>query len=587
MEPRQRDLLTPAVWAPVASAVDLVIGENRYPMRQISDQDGWWEANSQLKPGDLYRFSLDGGPAMPDPRSLFQPNGVHGPSAIVDPELLTTGRVPWNGIELTGMVLYEMHPGTFTAEGTFDAAIKRIGHLKDIGVQAVEVMPVAPIPGGRGWGYDGVGLYAVNASYGGPEQFVHFIDACHEAGLGVILDVVHNHLGPEGNYLGAFGPYFTTRHSTPWGDAINLDDQGSVQVRRFLMDSVAQWVELFGIDGLRLDAVHELRDDSKTHFLADLSVAVTEMEDRQGRPVALIAEADLNQPYMVSPVGSVEHARGMHAQWADDVHHAIHSFVTGESAGYYYDFRSIDALQKALTHVFVHDGIYSTFRNMEWGAPVDPDVELYTGHSFVVFMQNHDQVGNRPAGDRITRDAHPGIVAGGAALYLLSAFTPMLFMGEEWAASTPFPFFSDLGPELGPLVSQGRRQEFEKMEWDEQVPDPQAEQTWRSAVLRWDEMNQGLHARMLDWYRRVLALRHSEEEVRDGDLRSVSASVIDDDTIVMKRGSIHVAVTRATTGATLPISSDAQVLLSWDTPEVRDGCLHLIGPGAVIVRVPS
>lgn len=584
MDQFRRDLLRPAVWAPRATTVDLVVDDERIPMQHDADRHDWFVAPHQLQPGQRYAFSLDGGQPLPDPRALLQPEGVHGPSQIIDPALFMTGRPAWEGIQLPGKVHYELHVGTFTKEGTFDAAITHIPHLVDLGVQAVEIMPVATFAGERGWGYDGVGLFSVHAAYGGPEQMVRFIDACHEAGLGVVLDVVHNHLGPEGNYLGQFGPYFTNTHSTPWGDAVNLDDEGSEEVRRFLMESVQQWVELFGVDGLRLDAVHELQDDSEIHFLADLSTAVAEMEDQMGRPVALIAEADLNQPYMVSPVGSVEHARGMHAQWADDVHHAIHSFVSRETDGYYGDFEPIDALQKALTHVFVHDGVYSTFRDKEWGAPVEPSVELYDGHSFVVFMQNHDQVGNRPTGDRITRDTDHAIVAGGAALYLLSAFTPMVFMGEEWAASTPFPYFSHLGPELGPLVSEGRQREFAQMDWNEEVLDPQAPETFQMARLQWDELDDGGHARMLAWYKSLLALRHGEPEIRDGDLHSVSANVVDEDTIVMHRGSIHVAVTRADGGASLPITSDADVLLAWDEPSVEDGHYRLDGPGVVVLR---
>lgn len=581
-----RDLTRPDVWAPAAGTVELIVDGEPRPMRRMADRDGWWSLDTPLEPGQRYAYGLDGGDPLPDPRGLLQPDGVHGPSEIVDP-VIFTDRPAWIGTSLAGAVQYELHVGTFTEAGTFDAAIEKIPYLVDLGVNAVEIMPVASFAGGRGWGYDGVGLYSVHPAYGGPEQMVRFIDACHRAGVSVILDVVHNHLGPEGNYLAEFGPYFTANHETPWGPAVNLDAEHNEQVRDFLFGSVRQWVCDFRVDGLRLDAVHELKDDSALHFLAELSGYVDTLSNEVGRPVTLIAEADLNQPFMVSPVGSVPQARGMHAQWADDVHHAIHSFVTRETGGYYHDFRSIETLQKALTKVFVHDGQFSSFRGKDWGAPIDPDIGHYNGHSFVAFMQNHDQVGNRPLGDRIGHTVTDGAQAAGAALYLLSAYTPMIFMGEEWNASTPFPFFSDLGPELGPMVSFGRAQEFSKMDWDGTVPDPQAVETWRSAVLKWAELDQPAHQRMLRWYRSLLELRSAEPELSDGDLHSVRVQIVDDDTVVMWRGRIAVAVTRAEQGATVELGGDSEVMLGWDEPG-RDGDgIHLPGPGAVVARTAA
>lgn len=578
-----RDLTTPDVWAPHASRVDLIVDGETRPMHRLDERPGWWGIDQPLAPGQRYAFSLDGGDPRPDPRSLLQPDGVHGSSQVLDPAVFQD-RPNWKGASLTGTVFYELHVGTFTQTGTFDAAIERIPHLVELGVQTVEVMPVAAFPGERGWGYDGVGLYSVHAAYGGPAAMVRFIDACHDAGLAVVLDVVHNHLGPEGNYLGEFGPYFTEKHHTPWGPAVNLDDEHSDEVRAFLIGSVRQWICDFQLDGLRLDAVHELQDDSEVHFLVDLALAVNEFEAHCGRPATLIAESDLNQPAMVAPVGTLPQARGMHAQWADDVHHAIHSFVTREADGYYSDFQPIEMLAKALTKVFVHDGIYSTFRDMRWGAPVDPDAAFYDAHSFVVFMQNHDQVGNRPSGDRIGHAVDPGAQAAGAALYLLSAFTPMLFMGEEWNASAPFPYFSHLGPELGPKVSEGRAREFAQMDWDGEVPDPQDEQTWRSAVLAWRELGEAPHARMLAWYRRLIQLRHAEPEIRDGRLRSVKVAIRDDDTAIMWRGRMAVVVTRAQGGASVKLSQDAEVLAAWDEPVADGDRFTLPGPGAIVVR---
>lgn len=577
----QRDLTRPDVWAPNASRVVLVVDDERRAMHSLDD--GWWGTDQPLVPGQRYAFSLDGGDPRPDPRSLLQPDGVHGPSQVVDPQIFTQ-RPDWEGMPLGGAVLYEMHVGTFTREGTFDAAIERIPHLVDLGIQAVEIMPVAAFAGDRGWGYDGVSLYTVHAAYGGPEAMVRFIDACHAAGIGVVLDVVHNHLGPEGNYLAEFGPYFTEKHHTPWGPAVNLDDDGNQHVRDYLKGSVRQWICDFHVDGLRLDAVHELQDDSPLHFLADLALTVEEFQNECGRPAALIAESDLNQPATVTPVGSLPHAKGMHAQWADDVHHAIHSFVSRESQGYYHDFQTTEMLAKALERVFVHDGSFSSFRDQAWGAPVDPDSEAYNGHSFVVFMQNHDQVGNRPTGDRIGHSVDPGVQAAGAALYLLSAFTPMVFMGEEWNTSSPFPYFSHLGAELGPQVSEGRVREFAQMEWEADVPDPQDEQTWRSAVLAWDEVGQEPHSRMLAWYRGLIALRHAEPEIHDANLRSVRVDIVDEDTVVMWRGRTAVAVTRAEGGVTVPLDASADVLAAWDDPVVEGDVLRLPGPGAAVVR---
>lgn len=572
-----RDVTRPEVWAPNASSVQLLVDGAASPMRPSSG--GWWSAEP-LPPGTRYRYVLDDGDPRPDPRSLHQPEGPHGPSRIVDPDALRPA--PWEGVDLRGRPLYELHVGAFTPEGTFDSAIGRLDHLVELGIAAVEIMPVADFPGLRGWGYDGVGQYATHRAYGGPEAFVRFIDACHARGLGVLLDVVYNHFGPEGNYWAEFGPYFTDRHQTPWGSGLNLDDEGSPEVRGFLLGAARQWLVDFRLDGLRLDAVHAMIDDSDYHFLAELSDEVAAWAKEQRRPLFLTAESDLNQPYMVSPVGSVPKARGMGAQWADDVHHALHGFFTGETQGYYVDFGPAHVLRKALTGVFVHDGDHSTFRDRDWGAPLDPDTDLYDGHSFVAFLQNHDQVGNRATGDRIEETITPAEQAAAAALYLLSAYTPMVFMGEEWAATSPFPYFSQLGDELGPLVTEGRRREFSQMEWDGEVPDPQSEATFLSAVLPWDERDEPAHARMLAWYRTLLALRRDLPGAGDPGLRSTSVDVLDDDTVVMRRPGLAVAVTCSHRDVDLPLTGE--VLAAWDEPErLDDGRLRLAGQGVVIV----
>lgn len=599
-----RDITIPTVWAPNAGLVDLVLDDGREVMAAIGG--GWW-ASRRLVPGTRYRFSIDGNPPLPDPRSLAQPEGPHGPSVVVDPEVFT-GRVEFS-IDLRGKVLYELHVGAFTPEGTFDAACEHLDHLVELGIEAVEVMPVADFPGLRGWGYDGVGQYAVHRSYGGPESFARFIDECHLRGLGVVLDVVHNHQGPEGNYLAQFGPYFTSAHGTPWGEAVNLDQAHSRDVRDFLLGACRQWLVDYRVDGLRLDAVHELRDDSPKHYLAELSETVREWEVETGRKLTLFAESDLNQPSMVAPVDSVPGAKGMDAQWADDVHHALHAFFTGETSGYYVDFGTAEALKQALTRVFIHEGGWSTFRDRNWGAPVDVGSELYDGHSFLCCLQNHDQVGNRAIGDRTAQmakvpaapqgstalDTHRptaatadpveqalGLQAGAAALYLLSAFTPMLFMGEEWAASTPFPFFSDLGPELGPHVTAGRRREFEKMSWEVEVPDPQDPATLRSAVLRWDELDRPPHDRMLAWYTALLRIRREHGDLRNGSLHSVTVDVVSDDAVLMRRGKFAVAASRS--GGEVEFALPGEVVLSWTPPVQTATGLRVSGPGALIVR---
>jgi len=398
----------------------------------------------------------------------------------------------------------------------------------------------------------------------------------------VILDVVHNHQGPEGNYLAQFGPYFTSAHHTPWGDAINLDQPGSSEVRDFLLGACRQWLVKYQVDGLRLDAVHEFQDDSPRHYLAELSDEARVWERETGREFTLFAESDRNQPTTVSPIGSVPGALGMDGQWADDVHHALHSFFTGERDGYYVDFGTAEVLQQALTRVFIHEGGFSTFRGQEWGAPVDPASGLYDGHSFVVSLQNHDQVGNRAVGDRISHSTPPGCQAAAAALYLLSPFTPLLFMGEEWASSTPFPFFSHLGPELGPLVTEGRAREFERMGWDAEIPDPQSPATRESAALRWDEVTEPDHARMLAWYQELLRLRRDRPELASGSLAEVSVEVLDEDTVLMRRGATTVAATRAR-DRLVEIPVEGEVLVAWGEYGPVPGGHTVTGPGALVI----
>ncbi|WP_246227007.1 malto-oligosyltrehalose trehalohydrolase [Propioniciclava coleopterorum] len=398
-------------------------------------------------------------------------------------------------------------------EGTLDAAIGRLDYLATLGVDAVELMPVVPFPGDRGWGYDGVSLYAVHEAYGGPAALQRFVDAAHAHGLAVVLDVVYNHFGPAGNYAPVFGPYFTDKHHTPWGKAINLDDAGADGVRAFIVDNAIRWLRDFHLDALRLDAVHALVDDSPRHILAELADAVTALEAETGLPRTLIAESDENQIATITP--TADGGRGMDGQWADDIHHALHAWLTGETFGYYVDFGSEETLQRAFDRVFVHDGGYSTFRGRDWGAPVPDDVER---SRFVTFTQDHDQVGNRGLGDRPAATLSPEQVAAGAALLLLSPFTPMLFQGEEWGTTTPFLFFTDHEPELGAAVTKGRQSEFAGHGWealygpDPQIPDPQSPDTFAASKLDWDELTTPEHAPMLAWYRTLMRLRNAHLE---------------------------------------------------------------------------
>ncbi len=594
------------VWAPSAKRVDIdvaPVGGLTTTSPMTPSPGGWWvwhDGHTPAYPLD-YAFRLDGGQPTPDPRSPWQPEGVDGPSRTFD----TTAhawqdagwRGPRDGAGALGGVFYELHVGTFTAEGTFDAALERLDHLVSLGVDVVEVMPVAAFPGRWGWGYDGVDLYAVHAPYGGPAAFQQFVDACHGKGLGVCLDVVYNHLGPSGSYLSRFGPYFTDAHHTPWGAAVNLDRPGSEVVRRFVIDNALRWLRDFHVDALRLDAVHELKDGSDRHVLAQLSDETAALADEIGRPLTLVAESDLNDPVMVTP--TAQGGMGVSAQWADDVHHALHAALTGDSQGYYSDFAEPGALAKTLREVFLHDGRWSSFRGRRWGAPVDR--AAHSGHLFVAYLQTHDQVGNRATGDRISACVTPGQQAIGAALYLTSAFTPMIFMGEEYAASTPWQFFTDFqDPELAEIVREGRRGEFEGHGWDAaDVPDPQDAATRDRSVLDWSQPAGEGHRRMLAWYTALIDLRRREPELRDDRLDAVE--VESDEPVswlVVSRGRLRVVCNLADGVALVPLggagadnSEDAEpvadVLLAWDdaTTHVKGSAVELGGHGVAVLRL--
>jgi maltooligosyltrehalose trehalohydrolase len=525
------------VWAPRPSSVEVEVDGVRHAL--VQQQAGWWEQEvAAAGPGSDYAFVLDGGEPRPDPRSRWQPHGVHGPSRLLDDGAFAWTDHTWRGLPLAGAVLYELHVGTFTAKGTFDAAIERLDHLVELGVDAVELLPCNAFAGERGWGYDGVAWFAVHEPYGGPDGLKRFVDACHAKGLGVVMDVVYNHLGPAGNYLPEFGPYLTQAHTTPWGPAVNLDQPGSDEVRRYIVDNVRMWLRDYHVDGLRLDAVHALVDERATHLLEELAAEVEALGAQLRKPLFLVAESDLNDAGMV--VSREAGGLGLDGQWADDVHHAIHALLTGERSGYYGDFGSLPGLAKVLRGVFLHDGTWSSFRGRSHGRPVPPAVP---GHRFVVYLQDHDQVGNRATGDRLSATLPDGLLKIGAALVLTSPFTPMLWMGEEYGARTPWQFFSDHEGELGEAVRQGRRAEFASHGWaTDDVPDPQSPQTFLDSTLDWTELEQQRAQSLLAWYRDLLALRRSRRELSDGRREQVEVSYDEQARwLVVRRGSVAVA----------------------------------------------
>ncbi|MFW3471401.1 malto-oligosyltrehalose trehalohydrolase [Streptomyces microflavus] len=579
------------VWAPEADTVVLEAAEVRYPMERDPLREGWWSAGAEAVDGDRYGFRVDDGPLLPDPRSRRQPDGPDGPSAVVD-QGAYAWREGWAGRRLTRAVLYELHVGTYTPEGTFDAAAARLGHLAELGVTHVSLMPVCPFPGTNGWGYEGVSLWAVHEPYGGPEGLKRFVDTAHGLGLGVILDVVHNHLGPSGNYLPAFGPYFTDTHHTPWGAAVNLDAPGSDEVRAFLLGSALAWLRDYRLDGLRLDAVHALADTRALTFLEELSTAVDALAVELGRPLGLIAESDLCDPRTTTPrpAGGL----GLHAQWNDDFHHALHTALTGESQGYYADFARapLAALAKTVTSAFFHNGTWSSFRGRTHGRPVD--VTRSPAHRFVGYAQTHDQIGNRALGDRLAASLSPGLQACAATLVLTGPFTPMLFMGEEWGARTPWQFFTDhTDPELAEAVRNGRRREFGAHGWaEEEIPDPQDPATRDRSCLDWSEPEREPHARLLDWYRRLIALRRTLPDLHDPDLAAVKTAFDEDARwFAYRRGDLRIAVNLADKPAAIPLGSGrhrrvgGRVVAAWEPVGApgADGVLHLPPESCVVL----
>ncbi|MFI6992523.1 malto-oligosyltrehalose trehalohydrolase [Nonomuraea wenchangensis] len=567
------------VWAPGRERVELVLGERALPMRPAAG--GWWERTvEEAGPGTDYAYALDGGPPRPDPRSAHQPYGPHAHSRTVDHAAFPWTDAAWRGTPLPGAVLYELHVGTFSPEGTFDGVIERLPHLAALGVDAIELMPVAEFSGRRGWGYDGVSLYAPHHAYGGPEGMKRLVDACHAHGLGVVVDVVYNHLGPSGNYLPEFGPYFTGRHTTNWGDGVNFDGPGSGEVRAFVIDNALMWLRDYHCDGLRLDAVHAIADHSAAHVLERLAEEVAELAAHVRRPLFLIAESDLNDPRFVRSRESGGY--GLDAAWADEWHHALHAALTGERDGYYADFGPLGLLAKALRQAWVYDGTWSPHRGRAHGrSPAG-----LSGHRFVVCAQNHDQVGNRARGERSGALMSEGRLRVAAALLLTAPFTPMLFQGEEWGASTPFQYFTDHeDPELGRAVSAGRRREFAAFGWEPgQVPDPQDAATFQRSRLDWGEPGEEPHARLLAWHRELIALRRRLPALTDGRLDRVRADCDEAAGLVsVERGPVLVAANLGDGTRVVPARGRARLLAASDPGITLSGDDLTLPPDTVAI----
>ncbi|KJL47280.1 Malto-oligosyltrehalose trehalohydrolase [Microbacterium hydrocarbonoxydans] len=515
------------VWAPRAHRVRVRLdpgGRAEDHELEPSGADGWWRSDITLTDGDRYGFVLDDGEQVrPDPRSRRQPDGVHSPSAAFDAATFIWSDEAWTGRQLAGGAIYELHVGTFTPEGTLDALSTRLDHLVDLGITHVELLPVNAFNGRWNWGYDGVLWFAVHEQYGGPSAYQRFVDAAHARGLAVIQDVVYNHLGPSGNYLPEFGPYLREGHSNSWGDEVNLDEAA---VREYIIDNALMWLRDFHVDGLRLDAVHALKDTQPVHILEELAERVDALSAQQNRPLSLIAESDLNDPTLILPREAGGY--GLTAQWSDDWHHAMHVALTGETSGYYADFAAPEAVAKTTQHGFFHDGTYSSFRGRAHGHPLPTAVPTWR---LVTYLQNHDQIGNRAAGDRLGASLSADRLAVAAVLGITAPGTPMLFMGEEWGASTPWQFFtSHPEPELAKATAEGRIAEFEKMGWDRSlVPDPQDPATFERSRLDWAELEQGEHARLLALHRELLALRRDRPELTDPDATKIEAALVHDD----------------------------------------------------------
>jgi maltooligosyltrehalose trehalohydrolase len=569
-----------AVWAPLPELVRLDVDGSLYPMNR--SENGWWRADVDARVDARYGFVLDDDrTVLPDPRSPRQPGGVHERSQLwhTTPDVWSDN--DWQGRSIEGRVIYELHVGTFTPGGTFDSAIEKLDYLVDLGVEFVELMPVNAFSGTHGWGYDGVGWYAVHEPYGGPDGLVRFVNACHRRGLGVLIDAVFNHLGPSGNYLPRFGPYLSSG-SNPWGESINISGADADDVRRYILDCALRWMRDFHADGLRLDAVHALVDTTAMHILEELSAETEALAEELGRPLSLIAESDLNDPRLITPRDRGGY--GMTAQWDDDIHHAIHAAVSGERQGYYADFGSLKTLAQTLKHGYFHAGTYSSFRHRRHGRPLD--TANIPATRLLAYTLTHDQVGNRAVGDRPSQTLSFGQLAVKAALALGSPYTAMLFMGEEWGSSSPFQFFSSHPePELAMATAEGRKREFAEHGWDaDEIPDPQDPATFERSRLNWDEIDGGEHGRLRRVYQRLISLRHNDPDFADPWLDHLHIDYDEEQRwIVMHRGSLAIVCNLGTDAVDVPVTGE--VVLAWGEPKVDDKATRLAGHSFAIVRI--
>ena len=576
------------VWAPTVQKVSVKVGDENFPMAGPDDH-GFWNAEVQnAGPGSDYGFLLNEDPTpYPDPRSFWQPHGVHGLSRVYDHKAFEWHDGRWQAPLLGSAVMYEMHVGTFTQEGTFDAAIARLDHLCEVGFTHIEIMPVNAFAGDRGWGYDGVALFAVTDNYGGPDGLKRFVDACHVRGLAVLLDVVYNHFGPVGAYAGKFGPYLTSKHRTPWGDAVNFEGRGSDEVRRFFCDNAKMWLRDYHIDGLRLDAIHEFVDRSAIHFLEQLSAEVEVLSTTLGGRHFLIAESDLNDPRIVRPREAGGY--GIDAQWSDDFHHALFTLlhVEDQDFGYYSDFGSFAKLVKALSQVFVYDGEFSRYRNRSHGRPVDG----LSAHHFIGFIQNHDQVGNRATGERLQHLIGDDKARIAAALVLTAPFIPLLFQGEEYAAATPFLYFADHeDPEMARLVSEGRKREFAAFGFTaSEVPDPENPDTFTRSKLNWAELDEPEHKAMLEWTRSLIHFRRSTPSLNDGDMGHIGVRSDEGKRwLAVRRGTVEVFANLGCDTAGFDLEPGFQMSLASRADVRLDGTRLTVPPDTVaIVSYPE
>lgn len=570
------------VWAPFAKSISAKADGKTLPMLR-RDEEGWWSVDTDyVAAGTDYGYLIDGDSTpYPDPRSQWQPNGVHALSRIYDQDAFRWCDHGFQAPPLPSALIYELHVGTVTPQGTLDSAVEKLQYLVDLGVTHVELMPLASFEGHHGWGYDGVALFAVHQPYGGPDALKRFVDAAHHHGLAVLLDVVYNHFGPAGNYTGKFGPYLTSAHKTPWGVAVNLEEAGSSEVRRFFLDNARMWMRDFHIDGLRIDAVHAFVDRSAIHFLEQLAQETETLAATLGRRLVLIAESDLNDPRVVTPRDCG--GWGMDAQWSDDLHHALFALLSREApSGYYRDFGSIAQLAKALEKTFVYDGLYSRHRRRMHGR----SAAHLSQHRFLGFIQNHDQVGNRALGDRIEQISGSSRAKIAAALVLLGPFVPMLFQGEEWSATSPFQYFADhRDPELARQVSEGRKREFAAFGWDPaSIPDPEAKETFVRSKLNWDELAEPPHAEMAEWYRKLIQLRRSNVSLNDGEPGNTTTSYSEDQRwLCMKRGSIVVACNFAEADRSIDLAGPSRLLFAGCQDARVDADTIQLPPGSVAI----